>query len=387
MQLLFPAAERAQAVPAPAKKADTICVLAADGAISSDDEAIKIFLESYARHSKHTQRAYRKEVLRFWLWLVSRRGLAHASLFPGVSVADVNAYLDQLTDPRPIDASILELAGMTRQPFRRGLVPASIQHAITVLSSFFNAMRNLPTPQGTPYCLFNPFLMAHAGAGSSAKEDEVEQALHKEEWNAVQATIEALPRETDRDRRHYHRTRWIFALLYRAFLRRNEAAKLRMENFQLGPDGWTIRLTGKGVKKARIIMTHRLVEEMRLYRQAMELAPLPAPRERLPAILPVTEIKRSATGEAMCLSDQVIYLVCREIFTAAATRFADSSASALRLTQATSHWIRHTGVSHAMEAGIDPRYVQAQARHSSLKMTARYDHKERRRWRAEFERF
>jgi hypothetical protein len=38
-----------------------------------------------------------------------------------------------------------------------------------------------------------------------------------------------------------------------------------------------------------------------------------------------------------------------------------------------------------MEADVDPRYVQAQARHSSLKVTAVYDHKKRRAWRGALE--
>jgi site-specific recombinase XerD len=46
--------------------------------------------------------------------------------------------------------------------------------------------------------------------------------------------------------------------------------------------------------------------------------------------------------------------------------------------------MRHTGVSHSMEMGVDPRYVQAQARHSSLNITARYDHKKRQAWRDAF---
>ena len=37
-----------------------------------------------------------------------------------------------------------------------------------------------------------------------------------------------------------------------------------------------------------------------------------------------------------------------------------------------------------MEMGVDPRYVQAQARHSSLHITARYDHKKRQAWRDAF---
>jgi site-specific recombinase XerD len=79
------------------------------------------------------------------------------------------------------------------------------------------------------------------------------------------------------------------------------------------------------------------------------------------------------------------------IFDQAANRMetddpAAAAAAASRLRQATPHWMRHTGVTHAMESGASPRYVQAQARHSSLNVTAKYDHQVRRAWRADLER-
>lgn len=40
--------------------------------------------------------------------------------------------------------------------------------------------------------------------------------------------------------------------------------------------------------------------------------------------------------------------------------------AAQRLLMASPHWMRHTGVSHTMEAGVDTQYEQAQARHSML---------------------
>ena len=66
-------------------------------------------------------------------------------------------------------------------------------------------------------------------------------------------------------------------------------------------------------------------------------------------------------------------MLCKVIFDKAANRMeTDDPAAAARLRQATPHWMRHTGVTHAMESGASPRYVQAQARHSSLNVTAKY---------------
>ena len=356
----------------------TVEVLSGD--VSDDAHAIQIFLDSYARRSVHTIRSYEKECYRFLLWLKATRDPTPAML-PAVAVQDINDYLAFLANPRPFAASFLKAHGWEHQPFRKALADESVKHCITVLYKLFASLRELRAAGGLPYCMFNPVKLAHSGiAGSSNPDDVVEEALTQAEWDAVQAVIEALPRETARDVKHYHRARWVFQLLYRAFLRRDEAAKLTMGSFEASPDGWNLRLVGKGNKKAKIVVTKKLINELRIYRESLGLPPLPSPGEARPAILAVT-------GKDKGVTDQAIYLLCKVIFDQAANRMeTDDPAAASRLRQATPHWMRHTGVTHAMESGASPRYVQAQARHSSLNVTAKYDHQVRRAWRADLER-
>lgn len=351
--------------------------------VIDDRSMIQAFLGSYARHSKHTVRSYQKEVMRFWLWLQSDEGV-NFQRFPNVDARTVNAYLAQLADPRPIPDSIMRAAGLSKPLFKRGLSPASMSLSITILRQFFEFLRNEPGEDGRPYCLFNPFLKAHSGM--ERNEDDIEEALSEIEWQAVQETIERLPRETGRDRMHYHRTRWIFQLLYRAFLRRDEAASLRMNDFVRTKDGWMIKIFGKGRKRTRIIATQTLMDELSHYRTSLNLSAVPLPDDDAPAIYPIIEGKRDRTGRLQTIHDQVIYLVCVKIFRETADRIEqDHPSAAQRLRFASPHWMRHTGITHAMEAGIDPRYVQSQARHSSPNTTSKYDHKERVRCRSEFE--
>lgn len=351
--------------------------------VIDDRSMIQAFLGTYARHSRHTVRSYQKEVMRFWVWLQADGGVSFHRL-PVVDAKTVNAYLSQLADPKPIPESIMRAAGLTKPLFKRGLSPASMALSITILRQFFEFLRNEPGEDGRPYCLFNPFLKAHSGM--ERNEDDIGEALSDLEWQAVQETIEQLPRETIRDRQHYHRTRWIFQLLYRAFLRREEAAGLRMNDFVRTKDGWMIKIFGKGRKRTRIIATQALMEELAHYRISLGLSPTPLPDDDAPAIHPVIEGRRDVAGRLQTINDQVIYLVCVKIFRETADRIEkDHPSAAQRLRFASPHWMRHTGITHAMEAGIDPRYVQSQARHSSPNTTSKYDHKARIRWRSEFE--
>jgi len=346
--------------------------------VADDDRAIEVFMGIYGNKSQNTIRSYAKECHRFLLWARSQHPPSN-TILPNLSVDDVNAYIRFLEMPSPFPAEFLAANGWKHQPFRKPLSAQSIGLALTVLHALYEAMHHMRSHGNLPYSIYNPVKLSHGANKPKNGIEEVEEALTEEEWEAVQEAIETLPREKARDLAHYHRARWIIHLLYRAFLRREEAASLRMNSFEPSPNGWSIRLTGKGDKPAKIVATSRLMEELKLYRESLGLPPLPTFSDSRPAIL-------SVTGGVKGVTAQVIYLICKEIFKRAADLIKPrNEAAAVRLLMASPHWMRHTGISHGMEAGVDPRYVQAQARHSSLKVTARYDHKTARAWRASLE--
>ncbi len=348
-----------------------------------DEHAISTFLHMYSGRdaSSHTLRSYTKECKRFLLWIRSRRGL-RPSLLPEVTLEDINDYIGFMAEPREFSKEFLQANGWKHQPFRKALTRDSIALSMSVLNHLYVAMYNMRGPGERPYCTFNPVYLAQKAPKTKKKinkDEEVEEALSAEEWIAVQEAIEALPRDTVREQKHYHRVRWIVNLLYRAFLRREEAAELQMKDFEASAKGWSLRVDGKGNKVAKIIATAKLIDELKLYRLSLGLPPLPRFNEDRPAILAVVGTDKGVTAQA-------IYLICKEIFRQAAQRIEPTNpVSAHRLMKASPHWLRHTGVSHSMESGIDPRYVQAQARHSSLVVTARYDHKDRHAWRNAFD--
>lgn len=344
--------------------------------VIDDVQAIHLFIDGYTRRSNHTIRSYEKECYRFLLWLRSRCSPSpRSSLLPDVGIGDVNSYIDFLASPRAFHPDFLQENGFSHQPFKKSLVQASVALCITVLHRFFDAMREMREPAGQPYCTYNPVKLIHEGINRSCAAEDVEQALTDSEWLAVLKAIENLPQGSEREKKHYHRARWIMQLLYRSLLRREEAAKLTMGSFEATPQGWNIRFVGKSAKKAKIIATDTLMDELKLYRTSLGLPALPSPGESRPAILAVTGTDKGVTGQA-------IYLICKVIFGMAADLLDErDAAGAQRLRQSSPHWMRHTGISRYMESGVDPRYVQAQARHSSLNITARYDHKNRNSWR------
>ena len=47
-----------------------------------------------------------------------------------------------------------------------------------------------------------------------------------------------------------------------------------------------------------------------------------------------------------------------------------------RLLQASTHWLRHTSLTHQIDAGVPLKTAQLNSRHSSLATTGRYVYKE-----------
>ena len=66
----------------------------------------------------------------------------------------------------------------------------------------------------------------------------------------------------------------------------------------------------------------------------------------------------------------------KAIFKIAASR-VDTAADAGHLVQASTHWLRHTHATHALEAGAEIGEVQENLGHSSVAITAIYTHASR----------
>jgi len=346
--------------------------------IDDDQAALDGFLSNYRESPANTLRAYSKECHRFHLWLKWTIPNNGRPLFPQVTPEHLNAYKTFARNAPLFPPAFLKANDYEDQPFRKPLSDHSLKHAMSILQKMYSNFRNRLTRDDQPFCKVNPFENVTKVKPKKRDDDLTHKALTDEEWGAVVDVIEALPRQTDRDRQHYHRARWIMQLLYRAFLRRNEAATLTMDCFIPGPDGWELLASGKGTEK-RIIATTALMDELRLYRTSLGMSPYPLPGETTPAIMAVTGRGRGITAQAL-------YLICREIYRMAADLIEPTNGhAALRLRTMSPHSMRHTGVSHSMDAGVSPRHVQEQARHSSLNMTARYDHKAKRAWREDFD--
>jgi integrase/recombinase XerD len=350
---------------------------------TTDSQALDVVLNSFAGHSQNTQRAYRKEMGRFLLWLQATREY-RPDMLRKVTTQEIQEYALFLLNPRPFDAGFLAHHGWRHSPFRKPLSESSRAYAIRLITLMFSRLQNLESEGEAPYSKFNPAVHVSAAyKRRGAKTNRIRKAFDSTEWQAIITTIDNLPRTTAKDDAIYYRARWIFAFMYHTFSRIGDVAALKMSSFRREKEGWYIELVGKGNLEAEIIATPELIYELSLYRKSLSLPELPTFEETTPGVV---AFRKKSGNPYSGLSSKSIYLLCKEIFHRAAILLADSDPTAAsRFRAATPHWLRHTSITHALEQGIKPRYVQSQARHSSLSVTAGYDHADRSAWRDDFE--
>jgi site-specific recombinase XerD len=230
------------------------------------------------------------------------------------------------------------------------------------------------------YLQGNPLaLMRRRRSAPASQSRTVERFLEQDLWQTVVDYIERLPRQTPRQVQHYERTRYLFTLLYLLGPRVSEVASHTMGSFVEIRGRWWWKAVGKGQRAERVPVNADMLSALCRYRQFNGLPPLPRPNETTPLVL-------SVTGRGGISSNMIYRLVKEVVIEAARTLEAAEPHKAAKLRQASTHWFRHTFVTHQADAGIELRYLTRNARHRKLETTAIYLHADDAEWHAEMER-
>lgn len=346
---------------------DVVCQLAA----SNDMEAIQAWLAEF-HDSPQTLRNYRKEAERLLLWALLERSKPLSSL----TREDCLLYETFLNDPQPRERWCgVKAPRFSPQwrPFVGPLSPASRQMALLIINSLFSYLVT------AGYLAGNPLALARRRTRNHQSTRQVERFLEQDQWQALLAAVDALPRDSERNCQHYARAKYLVALLYLLGPRVSEVAEHTMSSFQRIRGRWWWQVTGKGRKEARVPVNEDLLAALSEYRRFYGLHPLPDPDESTPLVMNL----KGAAG----IGDNMIYRIVKRLVIRAAARLeADDPHQAEKLRRASTHWFRHTSITHQADAGIDLRHLQRNARHARLDTTGLYLHAEENEWHEAMER-
>jgi integrase/recombinase XerD len=336
---------------------------------NTDVEAVLAWLANFTA-TQTTFDAYRKEAERLLLWCVTEQGKPLSSL----THEDWLSYQAFLADPQPRERWVAHQnrrhprSDPRWRPFAGPLSQSSQRQAGVILNSMFSWLVD------AGYLAGNPLSLSRQRKRSSAPR--LERYLDDDLWNEVKAAIDALPRETPREREHYFRLRWLMTLCYVCGVRITEIAENTMGNFfcrrdQDGNERWWLEILGKGSKIRIVPATTELMTELGRYRRELGLPIHPVSGESTPLLLPIG-------GKHRHLSRAGIHDIIKAVFSMTAERVKlkgpEHVHRAATIGRASAHWLRHTAGSHMANKAVDLRHVRDNLGHASISTTSVYLH-------------
>jgi site-specific recombinase XerD len=338
-------------------------------AATNDIDAIKAWLARFV-DTRTTFDNYRKEAERLLLWSTVTLQKPVSSL----THEDLLLYQRFLADPQPAERWVMKdrrkfaRAHPDWRPFAGPLSPTSQRQAIVILNTLFSWLVN------AGYLAGNPLSLSRQRARKA--KPRITRYLEEDLWIEVKLTIDAMPKESDREREHYFRMRWLFSLLYLCGLRISEVVNNTMGGFFCRRDKdreerWWLEILGKGDKLRIVPATNELMIELARYRREKGLASFPLPGEDIPLLLPIGDRKEAMTRGA-------VHAIVKKVFENTAGRLRQRGvqfdAIANRVEQASAHWLRHTAGSHMANSDVDLRHVRDNLGHESISTTSNYLH-------------
>jgi len=338
-------------------------------AADTDVDAIKAWLARFI-DTKTTFDNYRKEAERLLLWSTMSMQKPISSL----THEDLLVYQRFLADPQPAARWVMPRGRKFARshpdwrPFAGPLSPTSQRQAIIILNTLFSWLVNAGYLAGNPLSL--------SRQRTRKAKPRITRYLDEDLWLEVKLTIDLMPKETDREREHYFRMRWLFSLLYLCGLRISEVVGNGMGNFfcrrdKDGEERWWLEITGKGDKTRIVPATSELMVELARYRREKGLALFPLSGEDIPLLLPIGGRKESMTRGAA-------HAIVKKVFANTAGRLkqrgGEFDAIADRVAEASAHWLRHTAGSHMANNDVDLRHVRDNLGHESISTTSNYLH-------------
>jgi site-specific recombinase XerD len=354
-----------------------------------DYQSAHSFLTSY-NGSEATFNAYRREVERLlhWSWLYQEKSVSN------LRRQDIELYIQFCQKPplhwigiKKVPRFITKdgqripnsewrpfIATISKSARKQGKVPdvknymlseSALKEVFAILSSFYNYLIQEETTEVNPIAHIrqkSKFLRKQHGKPKIRRLSELQ-------WEYVISTTEKLAKENPIK---HERSLFILSALFLMYLRISELTASErwtpmMNDFRADHDGlWWFTVVGKGNKEREIAVSDTMLAVLKRWRNHLQLSPLPSPADNSPLI---PKLKgRGAISNTSFVRKIVQYCFNESIEHLDLDGFKEE---ALALSEATVHWLRHTGISEDVKHR--PReHVRDDAGHSSGAITDKY---------------
>jgi integrase len=340
---------------------------------ANDHEAIGAWLASKGAANRageltSTQRSYRREAERLLLWAVLERKRALSSL----SVEDATDHRAFLAHPPSAWCGPRHHQRWSPlwRPLEGPLTPVAMRQALIILRSLFRFLMSQGYVVGNPFTAVALPVQPLRPLGSN-------RTLTFAQWDHIDALLQDHG-ESEADRRLRRAMRWLYA----TGLRLAEISGVKCEDLrQIGyrtdegsaATDWLLSVTGKGGRIREVPVPSELVDELgdELARHGFDRQVGAVSNAGIHVMARFdSDHERPAAWSASGL-----YQAIKSFLTQAADGLGDADAQQLK--KASTHWLRHTHGSHALQgrAGHSPvpvQVVQNNLGHASIATTSMY---------------
>ncbi len=316
----------------------------------SDQEAVESWIAARAG-SMLTATAYRREAMRLLLWLQNE---CLGKTLSQMNVDDCGNYMAflQAIPAKWISRVHAKPGAPGWAPFKGPLSRKSQAQAIVIIAALFawlQSARYLPT---------NPWLLVNQKTGDDVSEKMLDtKALSEAAMQEILTFIEAQAPSPSRTR-----IRFILRFLESVGLRSAELINARLEDFRLEPEGWVMQVHGKGAKNRIAAVPGQAIEALQQYLALRGVCSLQSAPPQAPLLA-------STLDPMEPIGYQALYEHVRGWFYKAISASALPLNERLKLSGASTHWLRHTFGTRAIAREVPLDVIQAQMGHASIQTT------------------
>jgi integrase len=331
-------------------------------AARDDRAAVQAWIAARAG-SVLTARAYEREADRFILWIVLERCKALSD----AGAEDCRAYMDFL--------AAVPLGWISRHhvprlapgwaPFAGPLSVGSQRQAVGIVHSLFQWLVQAGYLRANPWALVRRRIgdeleAATRGEGSGAGIGESSRAFTPAAWKALQA-------QADKDTETpatAARMRWLLVFAEATGLRASELVNARRGHFARRKGAWWLRVLGKGARNRSVPVPSNAMKATIEYFVSRGVDFESAAHD-MPLLA-------STAAPGQPLSYPALHQAFKS-FVLRALRHSSLPAEERREADAAStHWLRHTHATRAVERGVGADVLQANMGHADPRTTAGY---------------
>jgi site-specific recombinase XerD len=329
----------------------------------NDYDAVSAWLALH--EAPATQRSYRKEAERLILWITLERDKPLSSM----NIEDATAYRAFLRRPTPhlrwVGTPAPRMSPEWR-PFAGALSAQSIAYALSVLGAMFRWLVE------QRYVLANPFSGIKVRGGSRAAPLDSGRSFTDAEWSLIRIVADGLEWSYGWAEPSAQRLRFLLDFCYGTGLRAGELVDATLGSMSQDTSGdWWLHVVGKGSKPGKVSLPPLARDALDWYLVQRGLPTTPT-KWRSDTSLVGGLADDDATGG---ISQARLWSIIKRFFQASADVVQESNPKlAEKLRVASTHWMRHTHATHALERGAELTTVRDNLRHASLATTSTYLH-------------